>query len=254
MRENLFGENLNQKQKENLVNGVANNTQNDSRLAKHKFDQALYPKQIKKAEDVLVRSAKENIDSKSPIFQEKKHNHVNESNFEEGNFYLGVKEKLLDDSSDFLTDIEKGGENEIFYQTLVETIPELGLSIEEAKGFAGEKLPNLFSVKTTPFKTDRVFLLNLEKNPVIKLFTNPIVSFEDKEKIGARLEEEGILPHGTTARFLSREYAYALKISPESKEFLEEFYSKFKNKEQLSNTEIKEFLKRAIKEEYFNKI
>jgi hypothetical protein len=162
---------------------------------------------------------------------------------------------MLDETSDFLTNIEKGTLLELYYKTLLEERPDLGLSFEEsATDPKGRPLPGVIAVKAIPFKTDRNFIDDLRGNPVILLFTEPHATAEDKERLGAKLEEMAVLPRGTTERLLSREYNDRLERIPEMKDVFDERYAKYVNTRPLSDQEIKDFLRKEIREENENRI
>lgn len=167
-----------------------------------------------------------------------------------------INYQLLEDESDFLTNTEKGTGAEIFFKTLVEEIPELGLSIEQATAPDGRPLSNYIAIKTTPFKTDRHFIDGLDKNQIISLFTYPLAKGEKNlEESGFELERKGILPKGMTERFLCRLYEESIKKHPDilknkkGKQFI-----RFQNIEPLSDQEMQDLIRQAIREEYNKKI
>src|SRR3990167_7374638 len=96
-----------------------------------------------------------------------------------------AKERLLDETSDFLTNIERGTNLELYYRTLAEEIPELAISIDEmTEDIEGRPLPDSIAIKTAPYKTDRMFIDDLKDNLVISLLTNDDHTAEDKELLG----------------------------------------------------------------------
>jgi len=163
-------------------------------------------------------------------------------------------EKLMDDKSDLLLNIEKGSNTEIYYKILMEEIPDLGLSFDQkAVDIKGRPVPSYIAVKAVPFKTDRIFIDDLRHNQVISLFTNPVYTAEDKERLGYKLEKIALLPKGTTAFLLARDLRDNIKKYPDMKDILEKRYGKYKTFEPLSDGEIKAFLRKEIREEYENK-
>src|ERR1035437_384449 len=191
---------------------------------------------LNQAKDILLKQASRSIknkDSEAPI--EKREDSLSELN-----------KKLLDNKSDFLTNVEKGDNDEIFFRTLAEEIPDLGLFVDEEAEANGELLPNYIAIKTTPFKTDRQFIFDLLHHPIITLLENSAKSWKDKEELGVSLEKEGLLPKGTTDRLLSKDYKYKIIRHPDLKQIFEERYAKYKNLEPLSDEEIKEFMRKVI--------
>lgn len=156
-----------------------------------------------------------------------------------------LKERMFDEKSNFYTNVERGSLNEVYYRTLVEEAPELGLSINEtAETMDGEILKNRIAVEATPYKTDREFIFRLSNNPLIHALKYPDLVDKDKAE---KLEEEGVLPKGIHDRALARRY----------KDYFERFNNKkwqelmFKlGVEPLSDEEARELMSGVIKEEY----
>ena len=166
-----------------------------------------------------------------------------------------ANERFLDETSDFLTNIERGDNLELYYRTLAEEIPDLALSFDEmATDMEGRPLPNHIVIKAVPYKTDRMFLDDLRDNQIISLFTNPNHTVEYKEMLGYKLEKIALLPKGTTAFFLAKDYRDKIKQFPDMKDIFDKRYGKYKTLEPLSNEEIKKLLRKEIREEYKNKL
>jgi hypothetical protein len=161
---------------------------------------------------------------------------------------------MLDETSDLLINIEKGTDLELYYKTLAEEMPGLGLSFEDnARDLKGRPIPGAVVIKAIPFKTDRDFIDDLRGNPVIMLLTNPSISAENKETLGKKLESMAVLPIGATARLLSREYEDRVKRFPDMKSVFDERYAKYLNDRPLSDEEMKAMLIKEIREEYENR-
>jgi len=118
----------------------------------------------------------------------------------------------------------------------------------------GRPLPNHIVIKAVPYKTDRMFLDDLRDNQIISLFTNPNHTVEYKEMLGYKLEKIALLPKGTTAFLLARDYRDKIKQFPDMKDIFDKRYGKYKTLEPLSNEEIKKLLRKEIREEYKNKL
>ena len=168
-----------------------------------------------------------------------------------------LNDELLNDSRDFLTNTERGSESEIFFRTLAEEIPDLGVSIDEkALSPDGKQLKNYIAIKTVPLKTDRQFIQDLKENPVISLYLHRLAvrSKTEKEELGINLEKMGLLPKGITERLLCRWHKKDMKEHPDIKKIWEENKSRFENIKPLSDEEIKEFMRKTIRDEYNKKI
>ena len=172
------------------------------------------------------------------------------------------KPKWADESSDYYSDAEKDSWDEMFFKTVIEEVPDLGISIEEKINDTTYKnKPNSVVIKAMPYKTDRFFLRKLEINPVIDLLKNPW----SIEEIGEDLEEKGLIRAGTTNRICAR--YYAKELAEDKKRFeehptpeletaideLERMLAQLGNVEPLSDQEAKEIMINVIKKEYEKK-
>jgi hypothetical protein len=168
--------------------------------------------------------------------------------------FLKEQEKFLDETSDFLINIPKDTTEEIYYRLLAEELPDLGLSFDDlALDPKGRPIKGAIAIKAVPFKTDREFINRLRGNQVITLLTEPSFSSEVKEKFGIKLESWAVLPAGKTARLLSRDYEERIKKFPEMKKVFDGRYAKYKDIRPLSDEEIKDMLRKEIREEYDNR-
>ena len=160
-----------------------------------------------------------------------------------------VINREMDDTSDFLSNIFANSEQELFFRTLIDEVPNLGLSIStEAKDIAGKIQPGLLGIKTQPYKTDRLFLSKLTDNPAIKFLMLPT----SLEKEGRDLEAAGVLPQGTVDSILSRHFNVIKKeMSPKAlNSFYKEEVEQFKNIPPISDEDLQDLMRKYINEEY----
>lgn len=156
--------------------------------------------------------------------------------------------ELLDESSDFYTNVDKGSVDELFYKTLAEEIPSLNISLDEkAVDIDGLPLKDHVAVKTIPYKTDRVFLSGLEHNPAIHALKHPKYCSEEEKK---ELEELGILPKNFVDRALAKEYEFRIKKWPDSENFWREQLARLGNVTSFSDEEIQEIMRKVILDEF----
>jgi hypothetical protein len=176
-----------------------------------------------------------------------------------------LNERLLDESSSFYTNVDKGSVSELFYRTVMEEVPDSGISINETVRMpkTGETLDKCVAVETVPYKTDRTFLFELGENPVIQVLKFP----EFSRDLGKQLEEQGLLPPGTTDKGLARYYRFnyqgCLEIAGryEDKENIWKenaaYWKGLMDKlgaEPISNDEAKELMRTVIREVYRKKL
>ncbi len=205
-----------------------------------------------------------------PNSKEKDTSHHTENNLNENNVLEnislsespGENSEWADYSSDYYSNAEKDSWDEMFFKTVIEEVPDLGISIEEKINNTKYKIkPNSVIIKAMPYKTDRMFLRKLEINPVIDLLKNPW----SIEEIGEDLEEKGLIRAGTTNRICARYYAKELAEdkkrfeedpTPELKIAIDELQktlNQLGDVEPLSDQEAKEMMIDVISQEYKKK-
>src|SRR3989338_3719209 len=108
-----------------------------------------------------------------------------------------IHEHVADESKSFLTNAYRYSTVAFYYRILSKEYPQLGVSVQEEAFMpdTNELIPGDISVHTTPYRTDRHLVFNLDQgNPVLYF-----LEFPDKEKLPLieKLEAEGKLPKGT---------------------------------------------------------
>jgi len=159
----------------------------------------------------------------------------------------------FDEASDCYSNVLKNTTDELFFKTISEELPDLGVSLEENKDKLGS-----FDVKVIPHKTDKLFLGSLEFNHVIEFLRFPW----NLESLGKKLEGDKLLASGITERVMKKVYQeeladnkYFLEHNP-SKEIVQEIQhcekqlARFEDITPITNEEIKEIMKNIIKKEY----
>jgi|GEM_PF-4896278 len=222
-------------------------SQNAEEVLKKEEEIAVADSLVSKAKEILNEASKEGT--------------IEDNDQEEIEFFNDeVENKLFDDSSDFYTAVNKGSLREVFYKTVAEEIPELGITVDEnAIAPDGSPLESFQTgVKTTPFKTDRNFLHQLGELPVI----HALNGFENRDMI-QDLEKKGILPTGMTDRIYARNYQESIKYLQDNlqkttnRELIKSAINNFQEESSqlgnvvpLSNEEAQEIMRQAIQEEY----
>ncbi len=161
-----------------------------------------------------------------------------------------INQKLLDNSSDFLTNTSLGSNYAVFYKSLIKELPELGLSIvEKPDDLAGKNLQQSIGIKTIPYKTDRDLIQKIKSVPIIKFLVS--ATLPSKLDEGIKMEEEGILPKDFTKRAI---LGYYLKKQGDYwKNVYEKAQMEFGYIEPLSDNELEAIIRKAAREEYLKK-
>lgn len=141
---------------------------------------------------------------------------------------------LLNDNNDLYTNTPKGSLYELLFRTLEKEYPELGLNIRgDAINSQGIPINDYIAVHTTPYKTDRGFILKTIDDPRVRILmedmqffnfciarsvnydSGPIGNFFEE---GKKLENEGLLPNGSTERIMAAGYLEVIqKLEPRAK-------------------------------------
>ncbi len=178
---------------------------------------------------------------------------ISESELEEmSNMVETIEKELLDESSDFYTNVVKGSVDELFYETLAQEIPSLNLSLDDkAVDIFGWALENHIRVKTVPYNTNREFIRFLEeKNTVIKTLRSPGFSTEEDLEELHDLEEKGIIPKNFHRRAHAKEYEFYIKRWPDNADFWNKRIAKLGDITAFSDEEAREIMKKVILEEF----
>ncbi len=170
-----------------------------------------------------------------------------------------LKEQL-DQESEYFSNAWKDSWSQKFYELVIEEVPNIGLSIVNREEFPDKTInKHCVAIKATPYKTDRLFLCDLELNPVIYFLRNPWFS----KSLGKELEDKDVLPLGTTERVLANAYQ---KNIADLKAYITEYGSNPKTEEEIkrnqkhlaelgdvvpfSDEEAQELMREIIREEY----
>lgn len=116
---------------------------------------------------------------------------------------------------EYLKVIDKDSDAFTFYSMLASEVPSLHLEIRNEDAY-GHQLDTIgaSAVRVSPDKTDQALIDRIKTSPMIHFLTDASVS--DKERFGRDLEEQGLLAHGSTDRFLLRTYLKEEKKYPNS--------------------------------------
>jgi len=164
-----------------------------------------------------------------------------------------AQEKLADETSPFLTNVDKGSSDEIFFRVFMVEVPDSGVSINpQAKQRDGVPRPDLAAIETTPFKTDRAFIVDLLDDPLVKVLRSP--DMPSSLRMQKELEQQGVFSTDTYKSVLRRQYDHFMKTGDKV------FWQKtielegLSNVEPISDAEVEELVRPVIREAYKNKL
>ncbi|HBV33513.1 TPA: hypothetical protein DEB72_03285 [Patescibacteria group bacterium] len=164
-----------------------------------------------------------------------------------------AQEKLADETSPFLTNVDKGSSDEIFFRVFIVEVPDSGVSINpQAKQRDGVPRPDLAAIETTPFKTDRAFIVDLLDDPLVKVLRSP--DMPSSLRMQKELEQQGVFSTDTYKSVLRRQYDHFMKTGDKV------FWQKtielegLSNVEPISDAEVEELVRPVIREAYKNKL
>lgn len=151
--------------------------------------------------------------------------------------------------------VPKGTPNAIFFRTLVEDYPQLGLEIDEDvdeyKGKTGDA--HLFVVSDLPSSSrERKAVESMVNEPTLAFMTSNLLARPQEMKLGSKLEKQGRIPKGTTERLLAYWYKTAAQFMEEEEVGSADKYKEALNKMDvapLSEEEVRDLLKSVIEEE-----
>ena len=167
--------------------------------------------------------------------------------------YQEAKEKLLDESQTFLTNIDKGSAEEVFYKVLVDEIPDIGISIKtEAKGSSGKQLANMSAVEATPFKIDREFIQSLVSEPLLRVLRSPHMPLA--QRFAKEFVDQGVLTSDMYQRLLRREFDTQMIVG--DKDFIQKEIETrgLTDVSPITDQEIEDLVRPVIRQAYNKKL
>ena len=171
-------------------------------------DKAVKKENLESPEEHAAKAAEEAVEEAMFLRKEKGREKENRfdygqeiKNLEPHNF--NTRDYLLDNNRDIYTNVEKGSMEEMFFNVLEEKFPLLMISLNNNVKFSdGTPAKNFTAIKTIPYQTDLDLILDLSKNKVIRLMTEPWgLPDPDTEK---EVEDNKILSHETILAIKAR--------------------------------------------------
>lgn len=179
---------------------------------------------------------------------------TNEDDTEElRKLHAEAQERLADETSSFLTNVDKGSSDEIFFRVFIDEVSDSGVSINpQAKQRDGVPRPDLAAIETIPFKTDREFINDLLANPVVEVLRSP--DMPSSLRTQKQLEQQGIFSTDVYKSVLRRKYDHFVKIG--DKDFWQKIIETegLSGVEPISDTEVGDLIRPVIREAYRKKL
>lgn len=151
---------------------------------------------------------------------------------------------------EYLKVIDKDSDAFTFYSMLANEVPSLYLEIrnEDAYGHPLDVI-GASAVRVSPDKTDQALIDKIKTSPLIQFLTGESVS--EKERVGHHLEEQGLLAHGSTDRFLLRTYLKEEKKYPNS---YQDEIERLHGTQPMRDDEVEDLMREAIQFEQQKKM